>query len=234
MAQNHERIIRENREFEAQKARELRKTEAEKQQILNSIINQKEALRVGEAGLVQRTRDLQQRETNVLKLEEERKKVLDSRIEIERLLSSAKMEKQNSALERSKLQSVLVEIDTREKSLKDKEEEIKRREAEMAIREGNINKLTQETNSKMTNVLEIQGNLEPRLKALKDTEESNKKILSEIKQKEIDIDSKLSQDRSLIAEITNRENKMRQKEIEVNSKLEEATRRLLFAGKSER
>jgi hypothetical protein len=234
VAQNKEMIIRDKREFDAIKSRELKKTELEKQAILNTVIAQKESLRIGEQGLKQRSTDLQSREQNVLKLEDERKKVLDSRIEIARLLGTAKSEMQRATLERGNIQSALTEIDNREKAIKKQTEDIKLRETELALREEKIRKLTTDTDAKITNALEIQKNIEPSLKSLRETQENNTKILEEIRQKEQLVNGKLEQDRTLIAEVTNRELKLRQKEIEVNSKLEEATRRLLFADKAER
>jgi chromosome segregation ATPase len=234
VAQNKDMLLRDKREFDTIKARELKKTEIEKQTILNSIVAQKEGLKQGEASLVRRSTDLQSRELAVMKLEEERKKVLDSRIEIQRLLGTAKSELQRATLEKANSQSALAEIDSREKEIKKAIEDIKLRETELASRENTISKLTKDTDAKLTNVLEIQKNIEPNLKALKETEDNNRKILDEIKQKEQSVNGKLEQDRSLIAEIQNREIKLRQKEIEVNSKLEEATRRLLFADKAER
>jgi hypothetical protein len=234
VAQNKEMLLRDKREFDAIKARELKKTELEKQAILNSIISQKEGLRIGEASLVRRSADLSVREQNVLKLEDERKKVLDSRIEIERLLGTAKQEMQRATLEKANSQSALAEIDSREKEITKQIEDIKLRETGLASRENALDKLTKDTDAKLNNALEIQKSIEPSLKALKETEDNNRKILDEIKQKEQSVNGKLDQDRSLIAEVTNRELKLRQKEIEVNSKLEEATRRLLFADKAER
>ena len=233
LKKNEEALIRQKSEFESWKAGEIKKTETQKNQILNSLINQQEQSRVNEENLKRRDMEMKQRELSALKIEDERKKLVNKMIEVEQTAGLAKQELDKATQMKTEAQSKINLALVKETEADKKFATVQTKESEFHSREDALTKLTEETNLKLSNVEAVRKEITPKLEELKTTELSNKNLLEEINRQKVNIEAKLKEDKDLMKMLMDKEAKLSDMERQAVTKLEEANRRLLLAQRKE-
>ena len=213
-AEHNQRLALEKQNFEKQRVAKL-----------NEFANRDELLSQAEHRQNDREMNLKARESDALKLTEERKLIYNERIEFEKL-------KNQATVELSKTLALQTEVQHKVNAaaLKEQEADKKLMQAE-AINAAATNSLNlsqqkeKDILQQIDNLQKIRKDLQPKLDELKAIEKTNDAKLKEANEKLQQADNKLKQDKELIAEISAKNNALKSKELEIATREEEVLRR---------
>lgn len=228
-----DQINRSQSEFERWKKLEtdkFKKIQASKE---NDFITRERAIRVGEDEFANRMRDLENREHRVKDLVDERAKLVNERIEVEKLhrhsealIKSAhdKLAEADSKFHKSSMAMTLMQ--EREKKIELAERNLSSREE---VTENNL----REIKNREKNLEEVKKVIDPKLAELKVLEDGIKTKEKELTIKESEVNSKISDQGAILRGLEEREKKVKERERMVAQKDEDITRKALLAGLKE-
>lgn len=225
-----DQIGQQQTQFEQWKRTETEKFNQEIAKRKNKMLEQENALRVGEDLFKHKMMEIQERERISVGLVEQRQKLNNDRIEVEKLHSSAKLMTLEAQRQLEKANSMLNQVSIREKDIKDTEVRVNNLNSTFAKREENVTIKEKDLTARLKNLEEVKSAVEPRIEELKLLEENIKKEKRESEDLRNEVAHKVEEERALIKGIEDREKKAKQKEKELLQKEEEITRKALLAG----
>lgn len=223
-------IVRRQNEFEQWKRAELEKTQQEISKRKNEILAKEKMLSVSEEIIKRKMMEAEERERICSGLVDQRNKLNNDRIEVEKLhsrVSGMNMEAQKMM---DKANSMLNQVSVRESRVREIETKTSGLNSELSTRENNLSAKEMDINNRLKNLEKVKDVVEPKILELKLLEENVKKLKRELDDEKNEVLKKIEEENSLLRGIEIREKKVKDREKELLQKGEEINRKALFAG----
>lgn len=224
-----ESMVRQRNDFDHKLLVDKQKFEQDKNKKWNEFLQREDNISKGEQNLIKRIKEVESREKAVVVLEEERKKLVNDRIEVEHL--------KNQALEENKKAQILISEATNKlnnANIKNKEADVKLNEVNSKLAlvnklESEINKKTKDFTIREKNLEEVRKIIEPKLEEGKKLEEQNKKDLEEISKQKSELNLLKEKNEKLISDLDGKTKFIISKQSEYadkDLKIKELTRKI--------
>lgn len=230
LKQTQEAIQRERSNFEQWKREQEAKHKNDMSLIKNSLDEREHRIKIGEQNYSKRDFDLKQKEVQMMALVEERNKVNNDRIDIEKLRVKANELLQDVNRKSGEATNKSNIVAMREKEIKDIVDSYNTKNQDISHRENILNQRDKEYQENLKNMNELKKTVEPKIKELSFMEENIKKTKEEVTRKEMDILRKIEENKAILRGMEEKDNKLKEKERFLNTKEEEVLRKSLLAG----
>lgn len=232
--QEYQRIIdatvRQQNDFEKWKRSETEKLNQEIAKRKNEIINKENMLRVAEELIKRKTMEADERERISAGLVDERNRVNNDRIEVEKLNHKAKEANLEAQKLMDKANQLLNQVSIRETQVKRIEEKVNGINSGLSSRESTVIEKEKGIDSRIKNLEQVKSAIEPKIEELKLIEENIKKEKKALDDEKNDILKKVEEEKAMLKGIQVRELKVKDKEKELLRREEEIMRKALLAG----
>lgn len=230
LKQLQESLIRERNDFDIWKRQEKNKFQDEMNLIRNSIVEKENRIDIGISNMESRSADIKTRQIQLLHVEEERKKINDERIEIERLRNSAadKLNELNS--KSAQLSSTISNLSYREKEIEEKNKKVESINDSLNKRENELNKKKEEVDEKIKNLESLKEIVDPKIAEIDLKSKELEKVQKEVESQAKEVAKRIEEDRAMIRAIEDRDLKVKFRERELDTKEEELKRLALVKG----
>jgi len=212
--------------FNQQMYQDKQKLENERNIKLNDLAHREDVMNQGERDLGRRITELDAREKDVLKLEDERKKLVSDRIEVEKLKTQALQDIEEGNRLISEAQSRINIANIKEAEAKQAIAKAEQINTSVTAREDGLKVQTEELNRRIKNLEEVKKEIDPKLVELGEKEKSINKKLQEAELKEANANSKLEEDKRTFAAIEEKLKALKDKEFDIANREEELLRRI--------
>jgi len=234
LMQTQQRIGQEKVAFEQWKKAEAINKEKDFVRRQQELDAKEHALDVNVKTFEKRSAELKQKEVAVARLFEDRQKLNEDRIAIERIRTSANELMATATRKDSEAKSAF-------NSARQKEEEAKKikalaeaMNAEVSKQQEVLKKRGEEVLAKVKHLEEIQKLIEPKIKELEAIETRIADKEKELSVREKEVARKVEEDKAIVITFSDREKKLKAREIEVDSREQDIARKLLLIKGSEK
>lgn len=227
LKQIQENLIRERNEFDIWKRQEKERFQQEMNVLHNAIVEKENTINIGISNMESRSRDLKVRETQMVQIEEDKRKLNDERIEIERLRNSA-VEKLNEVKQKSsELSSSISSLSYREKEIKDKSIAIEEQNRQLSVREQALIKNKEDMDQKIKNLESLKLIVDPKIAEIDSKTKELQSLKKEMDEQNAEINRRIEEDKAMVRAIEERDMKLKMGERDLASREEELKRAML-------
>lgn len=221
-----EQQVRMKNEFDQKIFQDKQQLEQEGIKKHNDWIYREDIITKNERDIGKRIAELDMREADVLKIEDERKELRNNRIEVEKLKTQA-IEDINSANQLiSEAQSRINTANIKEQEAKQVIAKAENLNSEVVRGKDELKIQREDLDRRLKNLEEVKKDVEPKLKELTEKEKSIDKKLNEIQVEEANISLKIEEDKKILVAIEEKLGQMRNKEIDIATREEDLLRKL--------
>jgi len=192
------------------------------------------ALEVNVRTFEKRSADLKAREIAVAHLFEDRNKLNEERIDVERLRNKAEDAMRQANKKSSEASALMNTSRVKEDEAKALMAKVDAMNVNLATREAQQKKQTDEIINRIKELNALKEIVDPKIKELELVDAGIKEKEAELAQREKDVARKLEEDRAIVIAFSEREKKLKAREIEVSTREQEVTRKLLLMKGSEK
>ena len=225
--------VREKNAFDTQISRERKQAEEDRNNKKNEFSAREHALNQGEQELTSRMATLEGREREMEKMMDERKALINDRLEVERLKSLSSQELENSQNARADVESKIQQVSIREQQLLEKQKQVDITDSMLNQRKEALDEQEKAIAVRMRNLDEVKAVLEPKLKDLQEIDIKNKSDLKDIELKNIALKDREAENQKIEDALIAKDNLQKQKALELASKEAELKRREMLVDKLE-
>ena len=221
-------LVQTENDFNSKIKEEKLKFQQERDEKLNDLELRNTNMQRGEEDLNNRIRDLQEREADNAKIDEERKQVMNLRIEYEKNKNQAELELTKAQALKDKNQTDIENLANKEVQVDGQLKEAKQQLANAEYIKNKTEEEKKDVLTQLSNLKALRSELEPEIKKLEELKAINKKLLSDAEHKDNEANIKIEEDKKLIKSMEEREQRIRAREVAVSSKEEDVARRELM------